>query len=153
MKKYFQKSATALIAIALMATALTAAAQVSTIDFLSSGTIYSNVSKATGFTDVKIDKHKEVGLQFKFQGDRATTGTMTFTLARSMDGTTFETTPRMIYAVAANGNTVVTLCTNLTSTWVGPYKYIRMVSVANADANAALNFTNLQFSAVIKKGN
>jgi hypothetical protein len=148
-----KKHLLAVIGAVTLMLAVSAVAQVSAVDFISGGTIYSNVTKTTGFTAVKIDKHKEVGLQLKFQGDRATTGVMTYILARSMDGSTYETSPRLTFAVAANGNTAVVLYTNLTSTWVGSAKYLKIVSIANADTFAGLNFTNVQCSAVLKKGN
>jgi hypothetical protein len=79
----------------------------------------------------------------KFQGDGAGTGAITVTFARSSDGTVWETTPRVAWVTALNGNTAVVAYTNLNAALLGSAPYIKVMSIANADASRAATNASL----------
>lgn len=149
MKKYNQILILAVFAILSMLIVLPAKADVGTIQLLSAGTVTNNTTRTTGFTDAVVDNQKndEASLQVSFTGDQAGTGAVTLILARSADGTTFETTPRISIATAVNGVTAVCLYTNLPNTGAA-YAY-RLISIQNADASASI--TNCTVSIVKKR--
>lgn len=97
---------------------------------------------------IKIDNQDTCGLQFRIQGDASGTGAVTLKLARSVDGTTFETAPQITLATALNGTTAVVVYTNISTTFLGAAGYLKVVYIANADATA--NATNVLLT-VIKK--
>lgn len=148
MKKTFISLLALAAAVALTGTVR---ADVGVVAFTNNATCYSNVALSAGFADVSIANQDEVGFQLSFGATAAGTGTMTVILARSMDGTTFETAPRMTFAIAATGTTKAVLYTNLTSTWVGSAKALRCISISNGSAEAGLNYTNVTASICLKR--
>jgi hypothetical protein len=62
------------------------------------------------------------------------TDAITITFARSVDGTTWETTPRFTWATALNGTTAVVTYTNLNSSLIGAAGYLKVISIQNASA-------------------
>lgn len=85
---------------------------------------------------VKVDDAESVSCTISTIGSEAGTGNITVTFARSQDNSVWETTPQFTWICALNGRTAVVAYTNLT-TLVGAAKYVKVISVANADANAA----------------
>jgi hypothetical protein len=100
-----------------------------TNSIVNNATTSANVGRA-----IKIDKQDNVGLLFKFQGTAAGTDAITITFARSVDGTTWETTPRFTWATALNGTTAVVTYTNLNSSLIGAAGYLKVISIQNASA-------------------
>ena len=66
-------------------------------------------------------------------------GAVTFTLARSPDGTVWETTPRWTWAVTLNGTTEVVAVTNIAGSIIGATHSLKVISVANADDTIVTN--------------
>jgi len=79
-----------------------------------------------------------VGIMTSFKLDAACTGTITFYFQKSIDGTTYETTPSVSATITANGSTAVNTFTQATTLGSG---YIRLSSIVNT--NATQNLTNL----------
>jgi len=139
-----------LIAAALLAATIGWAAEVSVVNFgatnqiVAAGTDSTNVGEA-----VAVDRQGEgnVALVARVQGSSAGTGNVTVTLARSPDGTVWETTPRFTWAFPLNGTTEVIAYTNLASGLLGAAHSIKIVSIANADDTIVTN----AYVKVIKK--
>jgi len=130
-----------IITIAALLLAIPALADVGTSAFVSAGTITNATTRTTGFSDVKVDNRDNVGLQVTYKGTGAGTGAVTLIVARSGDGVTFESTPRLTFITALNGTTEVSYYTNLTSSVIGGAHSLRLISVQNADAVSATNFS------------
>jgi hypothetical protein len=100
----------------------------------------TNTSAQTIGNALPVSKFDSVGLVFNAQGSASGSSNITITFARSLDGTNYETTPQLTWTVAANGTTQVIAYTNLSNTYLGPAAYLKVVSIANANATA--NMTN-----------
>ena len=121
-------------------------AETGAVNFLTSGTVTNATTRTNGFADVKVDNNEIASLQVAFQGSGTATGTVRLILARSMDGTTFETTPRMTNGFSLNNTTNVVGFTNLTQ--LGAAHTLRLISAQNDDNVASA--TNVTIS-VVKK--
>jgi hypothetical protein len=89
-------------------------------------------------------------IQIMGQGDAAGSGgTITVTLARSVDGTNYETHPLITCTTVVNGNTAVVEPTNLVNTVIGAARSIAIVKLQSGDTSA--NFTN--FAVILGKKN
>ena len=97
---------------------------------------------------VRISKTDAAALELKMQGDAAETLGVTFTFARSADGTTYETTPRFTWVATLNGTTAVVAYTNLSNAVIGPAAYLKCVSIVSAATNA--NATNVTLRVLTK---
>ena len=132
---------------------LSARADVGTLDFGATNTIagsttITTVAAGTG-NAVKVDRQDAIGLQTTFQClAGAETANVTLTMVRSMDGATWETTPKWTLAIAANGTNTVTCFTNLNSSVIGAAGFVKLVSIQNAATNG---ITNLTVTAVLKR--
>jgi len=119
-----------LSAIALVAF-LSAPAQAQTAT-LSTGT---NVIAASGTLSptnavISIQKHLNLGLQASFALSGTGTGNIVLSFAKSLDGTTFETTPSVTLTIAASGTNTVSGLTNVS---MGAVPKLKLVSVTNAN--------------------
>jgi hypothetical protein len=119
--------------------AASAMAEVGTISFGIGTRITNNVTMtAAGAIGAAVDIRGQdnCGLMLKMAGSEAGTGAVTVTLARSPDNVNWETTPRFTFIAALNGTTAVVAYTNLPAATIGAAGYLKVISIANADANA-----------------
>lgn len=135
----FAAAITASLIATIIALPFTARADVGTGNFLSSGTLTNGTTRTTGFSDVKVEDQEIVGLQLNMQGDGNGTGNVTVTIARSKDGSSFETTPQQVIGFALNNNTAVVGFTNLLN--VGAAHTLRLISAINTNGVSATNVT------------
>jgi len=146
-----QIKALIIIAAILAASVATALADAGTQDFgitnqiVAAGTESSNVGSA-----INVSKQVDggLGLVARVQGSSAGTSNITVTLARSPDGTVWETTPRFTWIFPLNGTTEVVAYTNLASGLLGAAHSVKIISVANADDTIV---TNAYIKAVLKR--
>ena len=84
---------------------------------------------------IDCGKQDTVAVMLQFKMSTSGTGNQTFTFARSVDGTSYETLAgkQTAVVVAATGATTSTTVTNIPSYGA---KYIKLISWANADAGA-----------------
>ncbi len=109
-------------------------------NWLQGGTAFEN--------DTKIDTAgaKDVSLQLRFRCAAANSGTVTVALGRNNDGAVGTTNIELFsaFSATANGNTAVTVCTNLSdiagSGW-GAHRYLYIMYITNGGA-AAGGMTN-----------
>lgn len=94
----------------------------------------SATNTLTAFATSEFDN---VGLQFSFKGTGAGTSNIQLLAYRSLDNTTYETTPFLNSLVALNGTTLVNTMTNLNLPSTG---YLKIV-IGNTNASVAV--TNL----------
>lgn len=140
----------ALVAAVIGLMALPAAGGVGTVNPGITNSIINNATTTVNVgTAVKVNDYDNVGVEFMFQGDRAGTGGLTVTFARSVDNVSWETTPRFAWAPALNGNTAVVAYTNFPSSIIGGAGWIKVVSIANADVSATA--TNARLRVILKK--
>ena len=140
---------TFLAALLTLLTLHTAYADVGIVDTSSTNSIAANVTTSVNLGNaIKIGKTDTVGIVHAFQGNAAGTGKITYTWARSADGTTWETDPKFATAATLNGTTAVVNYTNLPNTLIGPAQYIKLLSIANADASATA--TNATVKVIVK---
>lgn len=138
-----------LVAIAAMAILLPAQAAVSVVDVGITNSIAANTTTTANLGNaVLVDNHDKVSAVLAFQGNASGTGNITLKLGRSADGTTYETVGFTNY-VAANGTTAVVAWFDIPETTLGSAKYLKVLSIANADAS--LTGTNASLKIVLKK--
>jgi len=131
MKKYL----IGLVAAAVVALSVPAWAEVGTQTLNVTNTITKNATELLDLGGTNsVPNQDNIGIQLSFIGDQAGTGALTFKFARSLDGTTWETTPSFALVTALNGRTAVAYTTNWS---IGAFGYYKLQSVVNADANAA----------------
>jgi Tfp pilus assembly major pilin PilA len=115
-------------------------------------TTFTNNVVNTTFTGsaVKIDKQHAVDLVVKIQGNAASTDKVVVSLARSGDGTTFETSPpaTLKFTNTLNGTTAVIGYHNIPESLIGSAHSIKVVSIHNE--SATVPSTN-SYVKVIKK--
>lgn len=87
---------------------------------------------------VDLRKWDSVGLQLKFTGIATNAGNLTVSLARSVDGSNWETTPLVAWVVALDSTNSVIGYTNFS---VQGISYLKVASIANSasSANVATN--------------
>lgn len=107
------------------------------------GTTTANMGNA-----VLVDNHDNVSAVLAFQGSAAGTGNITVKFARSADGDTYETIG-FTSAIAANGTNAVVGWIDIPVTTLGTAKYLKVLSIANAEA--AMVATNASLKIVLKK--
>lgn len=96
---------------------------------------------------VNVGKSSSVGVYMAFAGSDAGTGQVLYTWVRSYDGVTYETSPGFKTSAAFNGLTPVVVYTNIASSSLEGVKFIKLSSIANADA---INGTNASVKVAIK---
>lgn len=135
---------------ALILTAKPAAAQAAykTQQLYTTGTTSIAASgTATPNSVIQIEKHLNVAIQPQFKLSGTGVGNVTFNFVKSIDGTTYETTPSVSIALAASGTNTVCGVTNVSMGAVGRLK---LASVVNA--NTPSTATNVVVNFVIKPG-
>lgn len=96
-----------------------------------------------------VRKQKDVSLMLKWTGlDTGSNGVVTFTFARSVDGTTFESlaAKRTSVGIASTGAASNVCITNIPSYGAG---YIKLISIVNDDS---AGLTNIVIKAATKIG-
>jgi hypothetical protein len=131
---------------AVAALAVSAQAQQYSVNTLSTTNAISANTTITPGSVIAATKHLNVALQPSFALANSGTANVTFSFARSVDGTTFESTPSVSLVVAANGTNTVTGFTNVS---MGAGGYLKLTSVANANST---NVTGLNVLYGIKPG-
>ncbi len=126
-----------LIGCALLALALTtpicAQAQVQNFDLRAialTNAIPATTTNAVTATVIDASKDEDVALQISYKLSGTGTSTVVFTLAGSLDNSTYATVGTV--SLAANGTNTVALVTNYA---VGPIPYLKLTQVANPNAN------------------
>lgn len=124
---------------AFAAAGLSHAQQYSATSLYSSGTnsIAANSTNAVGQTFV-VTKNKVVGLQLTFTGTTGNSANVTANLARSVDGSSYESTPSVTLTAAANGTNAVTAVTNVDTGGGGWLKLVSLVNGNNTLTNVAV---------------
>lgn len=137
----------AVVAVAVLAVPVSVQADAGAIPLSLTNSLSPQSAPAANLgSAAKVDDNELVDFVLTFQGDRAATDNITVTLARSHDGTLWDTRHRLSIAVPLNGNTAVTLYTNLAS-WVGAASYVKITTISNAAASC----TATNVSAYIQK--
>jgi hypothetical protein len=112
-------------------------------DFAITNVVRSNTTVTVNLgSGLKISEQDQCGIMLMGQGDAAgSSGVLTLTFARSVDGTNWETHPKFTVLSAVNGTTAILEYTNLSSAVIGAAGWIKPVSVQSADTSA--NLTNV----------
>jgi hypothetical protein len=130
-----------------------AADDVGIVHFYSAGNVTNQATKSSGFdsASVKVDKQLGVALVLRFQGTGTGTGDVVAKLARSADGTNFETTPpaTLSFTNALNNATAVVGYHEISPDLIRSVHSLKLVSLANADD--AEGITNVYVGIVKKK--
>ncbi len=138
----------ALICIAVLMLPMPALADIGTTDLAVTNKFQGSVTTTANMgNSIYLQGQPEVGLQVKLQGDAAGTGNVVLCISRSLDGTTWETTPCWNWYVAMNGTTAVVAYTNMNRDLIGPAGYIKVLQVANTNS---ANLTNCSVTAIVK---
>ena len=147
MKKLFKSL---LACVAMLALAIPAQAAVSVVDVGMTNTIVANATTTDNLGNaVLVDNHDRAAFVFKFQGAATNqTGNLTVKISRSSDGTTYETIG-FSSTVAANGTNAVVGFVDIPTTSMSSAKYLKVLSIANA--NADLTVTNCSLQVILKK--
>jgi hypothetical protein len=110
---------------------------------VSSVTVSNNTTKTTGLGEsLWIPTHDILGVEFQVTGATiSATNAITFTFARSLDGATaasgvWETASLPAVAVTATSTNRTVVLTNLSSSVIGAFPYVKLYSVANAAATS-----------------
>jgi hypothetical protein len=96
----------------------------------------SNYTSSAVFT---CTKYEDVSIWVQSKIADAGTDNTTVSFAKSVDGTTYETTPSVVVTIANTGTTTVNTITNIN---VGAAGYLRLSSIVNGDTGDALTVTN-----------
>jgi hypothetical protein len=110
------------------------------VSFGAPATITNNANNTTVTGSViKIDKQHSVALIIKTSGSQAGTGNIAVQLARSYDGTNFETTPptTLRFTNALAGATTIIGYHEIPSTVVGSAHSLKITGIQNYDASAS----------------
>ncbi len=92
-------------------------------------TVTANLGNA-----ISLNAVESLGFAYTWQGSVAgNTNNITFTFARSIDNTNWETTPKLTWVIPMNGATTNTAYTNWGSAYIGPAAWIKILSAQNGD--------------------
>ena len=116
-------------------------------------TVGTNVTYGAAITnsvrDLSLYQYAAAMLAFTPVTVNGGTNALTCTFARSLDNITYETTPQFTIAITIPAtNLPVALATNI-SDYIGPWPYVKLVSVQNADVTSVL--TNVSLKLVTKR--
>lgn len=102
----------------------------------------ASATQTTNLGDViDLKNYTRLGLQVEFTHASTTAaGNCVITLARSADGVTYETTPRLTWTIPNNSTTQVVAYTNLPTANIDNVRYIKVVSLQNTATNAMTGF-------------
>jgi hypothetical protein len=136
-----------LAALAIMAAVVSVRADQGWQDFGCTNTVRSNTTVSvvaalnTSTNGIAVTEQDQVAVQLMGTGDAAgSSGTITLTFQRSVDGTNWETHPKFTFLATMTGTTQLIEYTNFPSTIIGPCKALRISSVQSGDTSA--NLTN-----------
>lgn len=123
------------------------AQQYSATSLYSSGTnsIAANSTNSVGQA-FAVTKNRNIAIALAFTGTTGNSANVTANLAKSVDGTSYESTPSVTLTAAANGTNAVTAVTNVDTGGVG---WLKLVSVVNGNNT----LTNVAVKASKKPGN
>jgi hypothetical protein len=117
----------------------------STLSISFAGAGLAAVTETNPATVVTLTKYEDVTIQVSGKLDDAGTDVTKVKFSRSVDGTTYETTPSMVMSLTHAGTTT----TSCISNWnIGAVGYIKCVAISNAAATA--NLTNLVIKVTTK---
>jgi len=83
-------------------------------------------------TSIKIAQQDNVAVCVAFQGTGSDTSDITYTFARSVDDSNWETVPKFTWIVPLNNTTAVVAITNLGTATIGAAGYLKVLSIQNA---------------------
>lgn len=110
-------------------------------------TVGTNVTYGAGITNavknLALNQYLGAMLAFTPLGTNVGDATLTVTFARSVDGVTYETSPRFTWSVAITGTNALAYYTNL-SPLIGPAAYLTNISVVSTETNTALTNVSLK---------
>ena len=141
----FKKTITFFACLALLS--LPAFAEVGTTSFGTTNRINAAATNSTAGAAgvggaVLCDQMNHAALVIAGSGSASDTGNLLLTFARSGDGTTYETTPRFNVLAALNSTTAIAVWSDVPVTTLGPAYSLKLISVANTNANSAItNFS------------
>jgi hypothetical protein len=140
----------AILAIAALALGPPVFAQVSLQDLSATNNIPQNATTTTELgSAIPLSQRDNVGILVSFKLQNGGTENQTLIFARSGDGTTYETWPRITWTIPANGTTTVVAYTNVPNSLIGAAYDLKLVSWANG---CATNYvTNITVNAVLKR--
>lgn len=145
-----KKLLTSLTLTAVLCLAVQLPAQVSVINLSATNSIAVNTTISENMGNaVNLERHKTCGIEARFQGSAAGTTDVIYLFRLSSDGTTYETGSTFKFSLAQNGTTAVVGVTNVPETHLGAFKYMKLYSVQNQDADAVL--TNHSVRIILKK--
>lgn len=110
---------------------------------------YTGSAITNAVRDLALYQNAAAMLTFTPMEANGGTNTLVCTFARSLDSVTYETTPTFGFGVTIPATTnAVALATNL-SDYIGPWPYVKLVSVLNGEVTTAL--TNVSLKLVTKR--
>lgn len=119
--------------------------------YVSSGTLTNAATWSSIGNPIKVDKNRAVALFIRFQGNGSSTSDVVVTLARSGDGTNFETSPpsTLKFTNALANTTAVIAYHEIPETLLRSAHSIKCVSAVNAASSVSA--TNVYIGLVKKK--
>ncbi len=136
--------------IMMAALAVTVQAQVSVINLGATNSVTASATETKNLgSAVDVSKHRTVGVEARFQGSAAGTNDVIYLFKLSSDGKTYESGTTFKAAWAQNSTNAVIGVTNVPETHLGCFKYIKLYSIQNQDADA--NLTNHSVRIILKK--
>ena len=139
------KKTIAILAAALGFAFCASAQNAGTLTIASGGTNQVAAGTTNSTTAFAVSEYDTVGVQVTLKANQAATSTVRVDGFRSIDSTTYETTPGVQYYLTLNGTTAVTVYTNLNVAGVGTLKF----DVVNT--NASVPVTNLSVIRRVKQ--
>jgi prepilin-type N-terminal cleavage/methylation domain-containing protein len=130
----------ALLAALALPSAVYAADDAGLVSFAAPSTITNNANNTSVLGSViKIDKQHAVALIIKTSGNQAGTGNVAVQLARSYDGTNFESTPptTLRFTNALAGATTIIGYHEIPNTVIGSAHSLKITGIQNYDASAS----------------
>lgn len=132
--------------LALLGLAPLAQAQQYFVETVSSAATIAASGSITPGTKIPVRPYSNVAIQVSFKLSGSGTSNIVASFAKSVDGTTFETTPSVTVTVAASGTTTVSGVSNVALGGVG---WLKLVSVTNA--NTPSTVAELSIKTAVKR--
>lgn len=110
----------------------------------------SGTSNYTSQAVCTLTKYEDVTIHVRTSLAGSGTDNTVLSYSKSVDGTTYETTPSVVITVANTGTTAVNTITNIN---VGAAGYLRLTSIVNGDTGDALTVTNTFVTKPARFGN
>lgn len=132
----------AVIGASLFVAAFTALGDAGPINVNATNNVAASSTATTGMGDaIDVSNFADVSVdaEFKTAAADTSTGVITLLFSRSLDGTKYETTPRLSYIIPHNSTTVQVGVTNFPAANIGAAKYLKLYSIQNGTTNTLTN--------------